>query len=201
MAVGLVDFSEIHHPRAAWVNGNVMMYAASLPKIAIMFAAFQAFENGDIKESSSVMNDIRNMIRVSSNASATRLIDLLGGFDTINQLLNDPKYKFFDPAIGGGLWVGKRYAKWGERKPEPLQGISHAASVAQVTRFYFYLVMGKLINPHRSAQMLEALSEPRIHHKFISYLEKKYSLKHLYRKSGTWKIWHADSVLVWEKER
>ena len=35
MAVGLVDLSDPYHPIYARLNGNVMMYAASLPKIAI----------------------------------------------------------------------------------------------------------------------------------------------------------------------
>ena len=43
MAVGVVDLSDLHAVRFAAVNGDTMMYAASLPKIAICLAAFQSF--------------------------------------------------------------------------------------------------------------------------------------------------------------
>ncbi|HAI41605.1 MAG TPA: hypothetical protein DCM40_27580, partial [Maribacter sp.] len=44
MAVGLVDLSNPEKVRFARVNGNHMMYAASLPKIAILLAAMDAIE-------------------------------------------------------------------------------------------------------------------------------------------------------------
>jgi len=47
--------------------------------------------------------------------------------------------------------------------------------------------------------MLDILSNPGLHHKFVNYLEKKYFVGNIFRKSGTWKIWHADSVMVWDK--
>ncbi len=50
MAVGLVDLSDPKNPRFAQVNGNTMMYAASLPKIAVLLAAFESFEDGTLKE-------------------------------------------------------------------------------------------------------------------------------------------------------
>jgi beta-lactamase class A len=50
MAVGLVDLADPLWPRFAQVNGNTMMYAASLPKIAILLAAYQSFEDGSLKE-------------------------------------------------------------------------------------------------------------------------------------------------------
>ena len=39
LAVSLVDITDPYHPRMAEVNGNVMLYAASLPKIAILLGA------------------------------------------------------------------------------------------------------------------------------------------------------------------
>ena len=39
LAVSLVDITDPYDPRMAEVNGNVMLYAASLPKIAILFVA------------------------------------------------------------------------------------------------------------------------------------------------------------------
>ena len=39
MAVGIVDLSDPRMPRFAHVNGDHMMYAASLPKIALLYPA------------------------------------------------------------------------------------------------------------------------------------------------------------------
>lgn len=196
MAVGIVDLSEIDLPRFARVNGSVMMYAASLPKIAVLLAVYQAFEDGSVEETDEIHADLAAMIRTSSNEAATRMIDLVG-FDKIKQVLTDPRYEFYDPDHGGGLWVGKRYAKSGNRVGDPIANISHAATATQVCRFYYMLVTGRIINAERSRQMLDDLSDPGLHHKFVGVLEKRAPLARLFRKSGSWKQWHSDSILVW----
>ncbi len=196
MAVGLVDLSDPHHVKFARVNGSEMMYAASLPKLAVLLAAAQSLEEGNLKESQKIYDDMHEMISQSDNRAATRLIDLLG-FAKIESTLTDPKYELYDPEYGGGLWVGKRYAKKGKRYPDPLMGLSHGASVTQVCRFYYLLVMGKLVSPQRSGQMLEMLADPELHHKFVKSLDELAPQAKLYRKSGTWKKWHSDSILVW----
>ena len=197
LAVGLVDLSDPAAPRFAQVNGEVEMYAASLPKIAILLAAFDQFEKGLLERTAEVEQDLGAMIRVSDNAAATRMIDRLGGLMRVNEVLRDPRYRFYDEKRGGGLWVGKRYAKKGPRLPDPRNGISHAASVTQVCRLYYQLATGRLISPAASGDMLELLSEPAIEHKFVKTLHKRAPAAALYRKSGTWQRWHADSVLVW----
>jgi beta-lactamase class A len=197
MAVGLVDISVLAAPKAAWLNGDVMMYAASLPKIGILYAACQGLENGAIEESPELWGDLHRMIRYSSNACATRVIDRLGGLANVDAALAQSKDALFDESQGGGLWVGKRYARQGGRHPDPLKGLVHGATVAQVCRFYYLLATGRLINETRSAQMLAALASPGLQHKFVSYLGKKYPLENIFRKSGTWKRWHADSAMVW----
>ncbi|MFH1008239.1 MAG: serine hydrolase [Candidatus Latescibacterota bacterium] len=199
MAVGLVDITQPDSARFARINGSTMMYAASLPKIAILLAACQSFEDGTLQETPEIVNDLNLMIRKSSNQAATRVIDWLG-YERIEAVLTDPRYKLFDPDEGGGLWVGKRYAKIGKRHPDPLKGLSHAATVDQVCRFYHLLATGRLVTPQRSRQMLEILSDPGLHHKFVNVLEEVAPQARLYRKSGTWKNWHSDSVLVWDTQ-
>lgn len=196
MAVGLVDLSDSYHVKFARVNGDVMMYAASLPKLAILLAAAQSLEDGTMKESPEVLHDMRIMISQSDNAAATRMIDRMG-LERIDDVLTNPHYELYDPQRGGGLWVGKRFAKTGRRYPDPLMGISHGATVTQVCRFYYLLAMGKLVNRERSEQMLEILKDPELHHKFVNTLDKIAPTADLYRKSGTWRNWHADSALVW----
>ena len=50
MSVGVVDLSDQANARYASVNGQYMMYAASLPKIAVLAAAHDAIERGELKE-------------------------------------------------------------------------------------------------------------------------------------------------------
>ena len=196
MAVGVVDLSDIEEPRFARVNGSVMMYAASLPKIAILLAAYASFEDGSLEETEEIHADLVEMIRTSNNAAATRVIDLVG-FDKIEEVLTDPRYDLYDPDRGGGLWVGKRYAKTGKRVGDPIANISHGATATQVCRFYYMLATGRIISPERSRQMLEDLSDPGLHHKFVSVIETRAPRARLFRKSGSWKQWHSDSILVW----
>jgi beta-lactamase class A len=196
MAVGLVDMSNPAKARFARVNGSQMMYAASLPKLAVLLAAEQSLEDGELKESREVLSDMRIMISKSDNSAATRMIDRIG-FDKIESVLTAPEYELYDPDNGGGLWVGKRYAKSGPRYPDPIMGISHGASVTQVCRFYYLLSLGKLVSRHRSIQMLEMMVDPEIHHKFVNSLDHIVPEARVYRKSGSWRDYHADSALVW----
>ncbi len=194
MAVGVVDLSS-SPPRFARVNGSQMMYAASLPKIAILLAANVAIDDGSLEETEEVRQDLADMIRVSSNGAATRLIDRVG-MKKIQAILRDPQFGFYDEKRGGGLWVGKRYASAGPRVGDPMHNISHGATVTQVCRFFYLLATGRLINPERSAAMLQDLSDPRLHHKFVSQVDERAPDARMFRKSGTWKQWHSDAIMV-----
>jgi len=196
LAVGVVDLGRHNEtPRFAAINGNHMMYAASLPKIAILLAVYASFEDGSLRETAAIHQDLTDMIRVSSNEAATRMMDAVG-MAKIERVMRDPQFGFYDESQGGGLWVGKRYAATGPRRGDPLFNISHGATVTQVARFYYQLAEGHLINPERSAEMLEDLSDPGIHHKFVAAIDSRAPRARVFRKSGTWQNWHADSVLV-----
>ena len=199
MSVGLVDFRDPAAPRYAAINGDNMMYAASLPKIAILLAATQAFEDRRLRESADVLADLAVMIRRSDNEAATRVVDRLG-LAAIARTLTAPAVRLYDAATGGGLWVGRAYARDHPVIAEPLKGLIHAATAYQVCRFYYLLANGELVSPARSAEMLGLLASTAMTHKFISHLKDTSSLEHVYRKSGTWGNWHADSVLVWEDD-
>ena len=194
LAVGVVDLSP-QTPKYARVNGNRMMYAASLPKIAILLAAYVSFEDGSLAETAEIHQDLQDMIRRSSNSAATRVLDAVG-MAKLEQVMRDPRFGFYDEDRGGGLWVGKRYASSGVRRGDPLFNVSHGATVTQVARFYYLLANKRLINEHRSEQMLADLSDPGIHHKFVAEIEQRAPRARLFRKSGTWREYHSDSVLV-----
>ncbi|MEN8187299.1 MAG: serine hydrolase [Bacteroidota bacterium] len=200
MAIGIVDLQDVNHVKYAGLNEDNMMYAASLPKIAVLLSAVHAIENGELEETEKLKTDMRLMISKSDNSATTRIIDALG-YEKIESVLRNTEHKLYDEKYGGGLWVGKRYASTGERSPDPVKGLSHGASSIQVCSFYYQLVFGKLVNKERSAQMLEVLKDPALKHKFVNTLHKIAPEASVYRKSGSWKNFHSDSVLVWGPDR
>jgi beta-lactamase class A len=199
MAVGLVDLRDKTNIRYAAVNGEHMMYAASLPKIAVLLAAMVAVKEGCLIYDDQLKDDLKLMITKSNNAATTRVIELLG-FEKIADVMKDDKYNLYDFKNGGGLWVGKKYAKAGKRNPDPLKGLSHAATVEQVCRYYTLLAYGKLVDKEYSKEMLSYLIDPQIHHKFVNTLDKIAPGADVYRKSGSWKSHHSDSVLVYGED-
>tara|TARA_R110001632_G_scaffold181878_1_gene301915 strand:- start:3119 stop:3994 length:876 start_codon:yes stop_codon:yes gene_type:complete len=200
LSIGIVDLSDMNNVKYAGINDDFMMYAASLPKIAILLAAMDAMENGELEDTKEVRKDLRLMISKSNNQASTRMIDRLG-YDKIEAVLRAPKTMLYDEDAGGGLWVGKRYASGGKRNPEPMKGLSHAATTKQVCSFYYQLVMGNLVSSERSQEMLEVMKDPALHHKFVNVLDVIAPKAKVYRKSGSWKNFHSDSALVWGPDR
>lgn len=200
MSIGIVDLSNVNDIQYAGLNDTNMMYAASLPKIAVLLAAMDAIDKGELKDTPEIENDMRLMISKSNNQATTRMIDRVG-YEKIESVLRMPKYKLYDEKEGGGLWVGKRYAAGGLRHPEPMKGLSHAATTRQVCSFYYQLAMGNLISEKRSEQMLDIMENPALHHKFVNTLDRVAPEARLFRKSGSWKNFHSDSVLVWGPDR
>jgi beta-lactamase class A len=200
MSVGIVDLSNPDKFRYAGLNDNFMMYAASLPKIAILLAAMDAIDKGELKDSKEVRKDLRLMISKSNNRASTRMIDRLG-YKKIEEVLRAPKHKLYDEEVGGGLWVGKRYAAAGKRSPDPMKGLSHAATTRQVCSFYYQLALGNLVSTERSKEMLAIMKNPDLHHKLVNTLDKIAPQADVYRKSGSWRNFHSDSALVWGPDR
>lgn len=200
LSVGVVDMQDPLNARYAAVNGNHMMYAASLPKIAVLLASEDAIHQGKIEDTPEVEEDMRLMIAKSSNSAASRMIERVG-IDHISKVLQDPCYRLYDKQTGGGLWVGKPYGSSQVRIGDPLKNLSHAASALQVSKYYYMLAFGQLVSREGSRHMLGMLANPELHHKFVSVLDKVAPAAQVFRKSGTWANWHADSVLVWDKTR
>jgi len=198
MAIGIVDLSDVNNIRFARVNGNHMMYAASLPKIAVLLAAMDAIEKRELIETAEIKEDMKLMISNSNNQATTRMIDRLG-YEKIEAVLKSDRYNLYDEEQGGGLWVGKRYGSGGVVNRDPLKNLSHAATVTQVCRYYYLLAQGKLVTKKRSLQMLDIMEDPALHHKFVNTLDKIAPNARLFRKSGSWSTYHSDSVLVWGK--
>ncbi|MBQ1733678.1 MAG: serine hydrolase [Lachnospiraceae bacterium] len=59
-------------------NFDQALVSASLIKLFVMGAVYEKIENGTIQKTTSVSNDLRDMIQISSNAACNRLVNLLG---------------------------------------------------------------------------------------------------------------------------
>jgi beta-lactamase class A len=195
LSVALVDITDLAHPRYAEVNGDEMFYAASLPKIAILLGAFQKAADGMLRIDDYLRERMTEMIRYSSNDAATYVLKRVGGY-YLARVLQSDRYRLYDFAHNGGLWVGKAYASSAAYQRDPLHNISHGATAYEVARFYYMLESGNLVSPQASREMKAILSDPGIHHKFVKGLEEAHPDAQLYRKSGTWGSAHADSAIV-----
>lgn len=194
LGVTIVDITDLEEPRVASVNGDNMLYAASLPKIAILMGAFVEIEQGNMELDDDTRDSLTRMIRNSSNTDATRMLNHVGK-DRLLEILQSDLYHMYDPAVNGGLWVGKEYGRSSAYKRDPLHNLSHGATPMQAARFYYLLETGQLCNPKLTAEMKGMLGNPGINHKFVKGLSGFPDAK-VYRKSGSWKKWHADSAIV-----
>ncbi len=194
LCLSLVDISDPLEPRVATINGDHMMYAASLPKIGILLGAFVEIERGRLPLDRSTVDSLTRMIRMSSNEDATAMLNRVGK-QRVNQILRSDRFRLYDPLVNGGLWVGKEYATGSAFQRDPLHNISHGATALQTARFYYLLETGQLVSPRLTKLMKEMLSKPGIEHKFVKGLANQHGVK-IYRKSGTWRSWHADSAIV-----
>jgi len=195
LAIALVDTTDLEHPRVAALNGDTMLYAASLPKIAVMLGVFQKQAEGKLVIDDETEMQLQRMIRRSSNPDATALMHKVG-LDYIAQTLISPQYRLYDPFRNGGIWAGKDYAPVGAWRRDPIDNLSHGATPMQIARFYYLLQTGRLVSPKASAEMKTLLSHSAIHHKFVAGLAAVDPTAQVYRKSGTWGISHADGALI-----
>ncbi len=195
LCIALVDLTDLQAPRMAAVNENEMLYAASLPKIAILLAAFEKEAAGELTLNSADRETLTCMIRNSSNRAATEMMNRIGK-EYLADLLQSARYRLYDIDLNGGLWVGKEYGRRPAWKRDPLHNLSHGATALQVARFYYLLETGRLVSPEVSREMKGMMAEPAIHHKFVQGLLSERPGSTIYRKSGTWRDYHADSAIV-----
>lgn len=181
------------------INPETMLYAASLPKIAILACAFIEIDAGQLQLDDALLEKMTLMIRRSSNTAATQVLQRVG-IERVAEILQSERYRFYDPKYGGGLWVGRGYGGGKSWKRDPINGISHGASAMQVARLYYMLLTDRLGSPVAKQHMLDILSDPGINHKFVEGLADENTDAEIFRKSGTWKNFHADSAIVIDKD-
>ena len=198
--LALVDISDPHHPRVAAINGDEMVYAASLPKIAILLGAMVQVEAGELELDARTRERLRRMIQISSNSDATDMLNRIGK-EKLASILSSDRFRLYDPDFNGGLWVGKDYGKRGLWQRDPLHNLSHGATALQTARFYYLMETGQLFGGRLEPIMKGLLADPKLKHKFVKGLRKRPGTTRIYRKSGTWRTWHSDSALIEHGDR
>ena len=194
LAVAVVNVTRLQEPRVASVNGDLMLYAASLPKIAIVLGAFVEAERGDLELNSEVMEELNQMIRKSSNKAATSVLNRVG-IEDLATILQSPQLRLYDPEHNGGLWVGRPYSKGPAWKRDPLHSLSHGASAMQAARLYYLIITEQAVTAEHHHMIGEIFSNPAIQHKFVKGMRDKPDAE-VFRKSGTWRQFHSDSGIV-----
>jgi len=195
IGIVLVDITDPKRPRVAEFNGDVMLYAASLPKLAILLGALVEVERGKLELDDELRGALNRMIAESSNVDATAVLQRVG-FNNLANILRSRRYRLYDPERNGGLWVGRDYGGGTLWRRDPLHAISHGATAMQTARFYYLAATGRLLEPSLNEALLDILSESAIPHKFVKGLDEVNPEATIYRKSGTWKQYHADSGII-----
>ena len=177
-------FRSADAPRLAMLNGHEMVYAASLPKIAILLGAFVEAERGRIPLDDAHLGEITRMIRFSSNEAATRVLDWVG-HDRLLAILQSPAIALYDP---------KRWRPLGRQELQPRGRLPARSDQPPLSRGHRFpgralLLAARQRSPRRARPSRPdeagALA-PRIHHKFVKGLESRPGVE-IYRKSGTWR--------------
>lgn len=68
-------------------NTSESLPSASTIKVFIAISAYENIERGSINETDSLNNDIHLMLNRSDNSATNRVIDVLGGFSTVNKTI------------------------------------------------------------------------------------------------------------------
>ncbi|MFH2202319.1 MAG: serine hydrolase [Elusimicrobiota bacterium] len=194
LAVSIVDLTPPKRIYYAATNGNHMMYAASLPKIAALLAYVEAVKGGRLPWNDAVRERLSRMINASSNKDATWAIEQVG-LEYIETVLRKPGRCFYGDRYGG-QWLGKPYRKDSKARRDPLRGLSHGATTRQTARWFVLLAKGLLVDSVSSERMMGVMSPPKKNHKFVKGLGSVKGVRILARKSGTWRTYHSDSILV-----
>jgi hypothetical protein len=221
LGVALADLT--HAPSApafAGLNASRMIYAASVPKIATLAAAFQL--RRDVREGRLALASadpaqravfgasaadparadftpaFRETLRLSmfrsDNHAATEAVESVG-FPYVASFVWDSG--LYDPREGGGLWVGLGFGRgvhgW---RPDPLGGFAHAATPLALVRFYALLGQDRLVDADASREIRALMEHSAFYNRFRLAILRRYPTARVYRKTGTMPPYRHDSALV-----
>ena len=104
-AVGVLDLKT---RRLAMIHPDRGEYAASVPKIGILLAWFQLHSQAATNLDAQTRHELGLMVKTSDNEMATKFSQEMG-LKQIQAVLNS--HHLYDKDHGGGIWVGKHYAR------------------------------------------------------------------------------------------
>lgn len=197
-AFGVLDLTDL---RLAMIEPDAMFYGASVPKICILLAYFEAHPEAATDLDRQVERELQLMIKRSDNELAAKYSQLVG-LVKIQEILQSARYRFYDPDHGGGFWCGKHYGIAEPRLGDPVHDHSHGATVRQCLRYYLMLEQGRLVSAAACAKMKEIFAAPQLefhNDRFVRGLSGRNVT--IIRKSGLWEDWHLDTARVQHDER
>jgi beta-lactamase class A len=221
--LGLAMADMTRTPRAplfAGLNARHQIYAASVPKIATLAAAFQfrrdvregrialdlrdrvqravldaaATDAAQVDFSAAFRERLRLSMYRSDNRAATAAAEALG-FEYIASVMWQSG--LYDPREGGGLWIGMGFGR-GVRgwHADPLGGLVHAATPLSLVRFYTLLGQDRLVDAASASEMRALMGPSAFLNRFRRAVLQRWPGAQVYRKTGTMPPWRHDSALV-----
>ncbi|MGC1404137.1 MAG: serine hydrolase [Thermodesulfobacteriota bacterium] len=170
------------------VNGTVIRNAASLIKVYVLLAVYEAISRQELQESPEIEHHLYRMIAISDNGATNHLIRRLGQGD----------------ALKGIMAVNAQARKWGfsgtrlrELIPEGGKTYSNQTSVADTTLFYRLLYEQKLISPQYSQKMNDILQK-NIHDRIKTFQIKQDGVA-VADKTGYVRGLNGDCGIVYQK--
>ncbi|MDB4931727.1 MAG: hypothetical protein JWM10_4211 [Myxococcaceae bacterium] len=210
-SVAMADLSaDARHPAYAGVADTRMLYGASVPKIATLGAAFEwrrelragglaptegarEFDAARADFSAGFREELRLMIFRSDNRAATSAAHRTG-LPRIAAWLWDTG--IYDPAAGGGVWLGRGFFHDPLWRAEPLRNLPHAATARALVTFYALLGQDRLVDAAASADIRALMGPSAFHNRLRRAVLERWPTARVYRKTGTWRQYRHDSALV-----
>lgn len=170
----------------SYYDGEKKMNSASLIKLFIMLTAYDEENNGNIKITDDINENLTQMITESDNEASNKLIDAYGGFDKINEKIS--AFGFENTEL-----LRKMHDK---TPPEGPSGLENWTSVEDVGKLYEMIYNGDLVSPEHSKKMLELLKGQKRRTKIPAKITKKYPKITVANKTGELSTVENDAALI-----
>jgi beta-lactamase class A len=137
------------------INGNVIRNAASLIKLYVLLAVYDAIARQELQETPEIKHHLYRMIAISDNGATNYLIRRLGQGDALNGI------KSINTLVRTMGFSGTRLR---ELIPDGGKTYANQTSAADTTLFYRLLYDQKLVSPQYSQKMNDVLLK-NVHHR------------------------------------
>lgn len=145
------------------INGNIIRNAASLIKVYVLLAVYEAISRQELQETPELEHHLYRMIAISDNRATNHLIRRLGQGDAVRGIM---AVNVLARKMG---FSGTRIR---ELIPEGGKTYANQTSVADTTLFYRLLYEQKLISPQYSQKMNDVLQK-NIHDRIKTFQIKQ----------------------------